>query len=507
MTTKAPIAKLADSVAKVFVPTVCGIALITFIVWMCVGKEFAYALERAIGVLVVSCPCSLGLATPVAIMVGSGLGAKNGILFRTAEGLEHTGRVKILVLDKTGTITVGKPVVCDVIENDFTREELISLAYSLERYSEHPLSKAIIDYAVNEGISPIEVTQFKAVAGKGVQAMVDGELAIGGNRSMLSDYFFSEDIIKKVDSLSRKGKTPLFFLYKGKLGIIAVADVPKDGAREEIEELKKQGVIPVMLTGDNRLTAEAIAEEVGIDHVIAEVFPLDKEKVVSILKKYGRTAMVGDGINDAPALTSSDVGIAIGAGADIAVASSEVVLVKSRLQDVTSAIKLSSRTLTNIKENLFWAFFYNVIGIPVAAGVFASLGFTLTPSLCALAMTLSSICVVSNALRLNLFNPYKKLKRNKKAPKLSKSFDEIIAEVREEVKGEKEIEMKKTIIVEGMMCPHCASHVQEALEALDGVKKVKVKLEKKSVEISLSHDIPDEIITEAVTKSGYKRVE
>ncbi len=506
MTTKAPIAKLADSVAKIFVPSVCVIALITFIVWMCIGKEFAYALERAIGVLVVSCPCSLGLATPVAIMVGSGLGAKNGILFRTAEGLEHTGRIKIVVLDKTGTITVGKPVVCDIIENDFSKNELIQLAYSLEKYSEHPLSLAIIDYAAAEGITPLEVTEFKAVSGKGIQAMINGELAIGGNRAMISEYNLNGDLLNKVDSLSKKGKTPLFFLYKGKLGIIAVADIPKEGAREEIAELKKCGVIPVMLTGDNKLTAKAIAEEVGIDHVIAEVLPLDKEKVVSVLKKYGRTAMVGDGINDAPALTSADVGIAIGAGADIAVASSEVVLVKSRLQDVTAAIKLSSRTLTNIKENLFWAFFYNVIGIPVAAGVFASLGFTLTPSLCALAMTLSSMCVVSNALRLSLYNPYKKTKKNKKVPRFSKPIDEIFEEV-EMIFGEKEIEMKKTIIVEGMMCPHCAAHVQEALEALEGVKKVKVKLEKKSVEITLSQDIPDELITEAVTKSGYKRVE
>lgn len=506
MTTKAPIAKLADSVAKVFVPSVCGIALITFIIWMCIGKEFSYALERAIGVLVVSCPCSLGLATPVAIMVGSGLGAKNGILFRTAEGLEHTGRIKIVVLDKTGTITVGKPVVCDVIENDFTKEELVQLAYSLERYSEHPLSRAIIDYAVNEGIPPIEATEFKAISGKGVQAIINGHLAIGGNRAMISEYSLSNDILNKVDELSRKGKTPLFFLYKGKLGVIAVADVPKEGAKEEIEELKRCGVLPVMLTGDNKLTAKAIAEEVGIDHVIAEVLPLDKEKVVSVLKKFGKTAMVGDGINDAPALTSADVGIAIGAGADIAVASSEVVLVKSRLQDVTAAIKLSSRTLTNIKENLFWAFFYNVIGIPVAAGVFASLGFTLTPSICALAMTLSSICVVSNALRLNLFKPYNKIKKNKKAPSFSKPLDDIFDEVNRTVYGEKEIEMKKTIIVEGMMCPHCAAHVQEALEALEGVKKAKVKLENKSVEISLSHDIPDEIITEAITKSGYKRV-
>ena len=444
---KAPIAKIADKVSGIFVPTVIGISIITFIIWSLLDTGLGFSLTRAISVLVISCPCALGLATPVSIMVGSGVGAKNGILFKNATSLEEAGKIKVIALDKTGTITVGAPRVTDVIEEN---GDLLMLAYSLEKQSEHPLSRAIIEYGEEKGVASLPVTDFKAVAGNGLEGKIGGATIRGGNETFISQFAPIPDSLKlNAQNLAQNGKTPMFFAKNDTiLGIIAVADTIKSDAKEAISELRAMGIKTVMLTGDNERTALAISKEAGVDEVIAGVLPDGKEKVIVDLKKYGKVAMVGDGINDAPALTAADTGIAIGSGTDIAIDSANVVLIKSNMADLPAAIKLSRATLNNIKLSLFWAFFYNCLGIPLAAGVLIPFGITLTPMMGAAAMSLSSFCVVTNALRLNLVKIYKKHKIKEFKP------------------------MTKTIKIEGMMCPHCEAHVKKALEALDGVENV-----------------------------------
>ena len=437
--TKAPIAKIADTVSGIFVPAVIIIAAITFVIWMLVGQPFGYALARAISVLVISCPCALGLATPVAIMVGNGMGARNGIMFKTAVSLEETGKVQIVALDKTGTITKGEPTVIGIFEADGVEDvDLLRVAYAIETKSEHPLAKAIVEFGLSEGIEPAEVTDFKALAGHGLSGIVDKEIVYGGNLELISSKVeVSQDSIGLAEELAMKGETPLFFA-KGDafLGIISVADVIKDDSEEAIRHLKNMGIHVVMLTGDNELTAQAIAKEAGVDEVIAGVKPDGKEEVIKKLQEFGKVAMVGDGINDAPALTRADMGIAIGAGTDVALDAADVVLVKSRLSDVVAAIRLSRATLKNIHENLFWAFFYNVIGIPLAAGAYIhAFGWTLNPMFGAAAMSLSSFCVVTNALRLNLFKMHDSSKD--KANKNSLGHEPLLKrEIKEEKKDE-----------------------------------------------------------------------
>ncbi|MBR6637562.1 MAG: heavy metal translocating P-type ATPase, partial [Lachnospiraceae bacterium] len=456
--TKAPIAKIADKVSGIFVPAVISIAVVTIIVWLLVGENIGFALERGISVLVISCPCALGLATPVAIMVGNGVGAKNGILFKTAVSLETAGKVRIVALDKTGTITLGEPKVTDIIPlSGNSREELLTLAYSLEQKSEHPLAKAILVKAKEEGVVAQEATDFRALPGNGVTAKIGGMVLHGGNADFISSVAkISADVKNKADKLANEGKTPLFFSKGGELaGIIAVADVIKEDSAAAIEEMKNMGLHVVMLTGDNKNTAEAIGKVAGVDEVIAGVLPTGKEAVVRSLQQNGKVAMVGDGINDAPALTRADVGIAIGAGTDVAIDAADIVLVKSSLRDATAVIRLSRKTLKNIHENLFWAFAYNTLGIPLAAGVFiATLGWKLNPMFGAAAMSLSSFCVVSNALRLNFFDIYN-AKKDKKIKLVNN-------------KKEKK-DMIKTMKIEGIMCGHCEARVKKALEAIDGV--------------------------------------
>ncbi len=480
---KAPIAKIADKVSGIFVPIVIGIAIITFIIWTLLDKELSFALIRAISVLVISCPCALGLATPVSIMVGSGVGAKNGILFKNATSLEEAGKIKVIALDKTGTITQGAPKVTDIIcAEGIDKDHFISLAYSLEKQSEHPLSRAIIEHGEENGASAQEVISFKAVAGNGLEGSIDGSIVRGGNTSFISQFAPLPDYLKqKADSLAEAGKTPMFFSENGTvLGIIAVADTIKPDSKEAITELKRMGIKTVMLTGDNERTARAIAEQSGVDEVIAGVLPDGKEKVIQGLRKQGKVAMVGDGINDAPALTAADTGIAIGSGTDIAIDSANVVLVKSNMADLPAAIKLSRATLNNIKLSLFWAFFYNCLGIPLAAGVLIPFGITLTPMIGAAAMSLSSFCVVSNALRLNLVRIYKKHKVKEFKP------------------------MTKTIRIEGMMCPHCEAHVKKALEALAGVENVVPSHVEKKATLTLTSPIDDETLKATVEAQGYK---
>ncbi len=480
---KAPIARIADKISGVFVPTVIAVALVTFTVWMLCGFTFAFALERAITVLVISCPCALGLATPVAIMVGNGVGARHKILFKTAEALEECGRVKAVVLDKTGTLTVGKPTVTDVIcEND--EREFIALAHSLEEKSEHPLASAVNEYAMKMGIPPVETDGFTAVSGLGVRAVYQGDTVLGGNMRFISENASVTDRDKEIaDSLAEEGKTPLLFARGGRIiGIIAVADTVKPDSREAVSELSRMGISTVMLTGDNEKTANAIAKEVGVDRVISEVLPEDKQEYVKELMQSGRVAMVGDGINDSPALTAASVGIAIGTGADIAIDAADIVLMKSSPSDIPSAIRLSRATLRNIKENLFWAFIYNTVGIPLAAGVWIPLtGWQLTPMFGALAMSLSSVSVVLNALRLNLFK-FKKHNNTAKEERL----------------------MKKTVKIEGMMCPHCSGRVKSVLSALDGVVSADVSHERGDAIIELSKDISDEEISALITAQGYR---
>ncbi len=484
--TKAPIAKIADKVSAVFVPSVITIAVVTVIGWLIAGRDFGFALARGISVLVISCPCALGLATPVAITVGSGVGARNGILFKTAVSLEEAGKAKTVVLDKTGTVTSGKPVVTDILPAESTSgKKLLEYAYSLETKSEHPLAGAVNLKAEESGSTAREVTDFEALPGNGLVAKLDGKELVGGNLGFISERAqVSAQQREAAESLAEQGKTPLFFAYDGKLlGTVAVADTIKEDGAAAIAELHKMGLEVIMLTGDNQRTADAVGKAAGVDRVIAGVMPDGKEKVVRELSEQGKTIMVGDGINDAPALTRADTGIAIGAGTDIAIDAADIVLVKSRLGDVPAAIKLSRATLRNIKENLFWAFIYNVIGIPVAAGVFINLfGWQLNPMFAAAAMSLSSFCVVTNALRLNFFKtgakPEKKTKEEKKT-------------------------MEKTLKIEGMMCGHCEATVKKALEELPQVTSAEVSHESGTAKVTLNADISDDALKAVVEAKGY----
>lgn len=500
--TKAPIAKLADKVSGVFVPTVITIAAITIVIWLLLGREFAYALARGISVLVISCPCALGLATPVAIMVGSGVGAKNGILFKTAASLEETGKVKIIALDKTGTITLGEPAVTDIIPSaGMKAEELLSLAASVEAKSEHPLAKAVTAKCKDNGAGISEATDYETLAGSGVKAKVGGADIIGGSLKFLSSQTdISPEITDICNKLSEDGKTPLVFARnKSIIGIIAVADSIKPDSAEAVSELKQLGIKVVMLTGDNERTAKAIGAQTGVDEVIASVLPDGKEEVIRNLKQNGKVAMVGDGINDAPALTRADIGIAIGAGSDIAIESADVVLMKSSLKDAAAAIRLSRAALRNIKENLFWAFIYNIIGIPLAMGAFTHFGITLNPMFGAAAMSLSSFCVVSNALRLNYCKLYGKNGRPS-APAVSSQPSAMKAAEPEKP----QIALTKTITIEGMMCEHCEGYVKEALEALPQIVSAKANHKTGIAVAELTADAPDEDIIKAIEAEGYK---
>ena len=494
--TKAPIAKIADRVSGVFVPMVITIAVLTIIVWLIAGQSIGFALSRGIAVLVISCPCALGLATPVAIMVGNGMGARNGIMFKTAVSLEETGKMQIVALDKTGTITSGEPKVTDIIPAaGVTEDTLLKCAYALENKSEHPLARAILENAKEENAGIEEVTGFQALPGNGLTAILDDHTLYGGNYTFISSKVsVDEDIQKKTERLAEAGKTPLFFGNEDRLlGVIAVADVIKEDSPQAIKELQNMGIHVVMLTGDNERTAKAIGQQAGVDEVIAGVLPEGKEQVIRKLKEKGKVAMVGDGINDAPALTRADMGIAIGAGTDVAIDAADVVLMKSRLSDVPAAIRMSRATLRNIHENLFWAFFYNIIGIPLAAGVWYPLfGWKLNPMFGAPAMSLSSFCVVSNALRLNLFKMYdaskdKKLKA-KKEKKRSKKEDKT---------------MKKIMHIEGMMCGHCEAAVKKALEALPQVDEVVVSHEAGTAELTLNAEIADDVLKKTVEDKDY----
>ena len=495
--TKAPIAKTADKVAGVFVPAVISIAVVTTIVWLLIGREFSFALARGISVLVISCPCALGLATPVAIMVGSGVGAKNGILFKTAASLEHTGRTRIVALDKTGTITSGQPEVTDLIPASGVSEaELLQAAVSLEAKSEHPLAAAIMKRAEETGTRPEPATAFQAIAGSGLRAEVSGAQLLGGSvKYMTSQLALPPELARQADELSQAGKTPLLFAKNGKLlGLIAVADAIKPDSPEAIRQLRGMGVRVVMLTGDNARTAAAIGKLAGVDDVVAGVMPGDKEAVIRELQKYGPVAMVGDGINDAPALTAADTGIAIGAGADVAIDAADVVLMKSTLLDVPAAIRLSRTALRNIHENLFWAFIYNVIGIPLAAGVFVGLGLTLNPMFGAAAMSLSSFCVVTNALRLNLCRLYSPKHDHKGKP---------LPEFHLAEQHKEESVMTKTLNITGMMCGHCEARVKKALEAVDGVQSANVSHVSGSAVVTLTKDVANDVLKSAVEAQDY----
>ena len=490
--TKAPIAKIADKVSGVFVPVVITIAIITFVVWMLVGKTVGFSLARAISVLVISCPCALGLATPVAIMVGNGVGAKNGILFKTAVALEEAGKTTTVVLDKTGTITAGDPRVTDIIPAEgYSEEQLLSIAYSLEKRSEHPLAKAVTVKAEEEGTAFSEVTEFEALAGNGLRAKCGDSQLLGGSFKFISSQSeITDDMNKAVERLSEEAKTPLLFTENGKfVGIIAVADVVKHDSPAAIQQLKNMGIKTVMLTGDNERTAKVIGAQVGVDDVVAGVLPDGKEAVVRKLKQTGKVAMVGDGINDAPALTAADIGIAIGAGTDVAIDSADVVLMKSSLNDIPAAIRLSRATFRNIKENLFWAFIYNVIGIPLAAGVYIKLfGWQLNPMFGAAAMSLSSFCVVTNALRLNFFKPHN-AEHDRKVKQSGHHSDSSLS---------------KTIQIEGMMCGHCESTVKKALEELKNVQNAEVSHEKGTAIVTLTGEVNDKTIKNAIKAAGYK---
>ncbi|MFR7752186.1 MAG: heavy metal translocating P-type ATPase [Agathobacter rectalis] len=504
--TKAPIAKIADRVSGVFVPAVITIAIITIIAWLIADETVGFALARGISVLVISCPCALGLATPVAIMVGNGKGAKSGILFKTAASLEATGRTQIVALDKTGTITSGEPKVTDIVPDETFFEEtgnhagaLLAIAASVEAKSEHPLAKAIMERAKTDEIAVAEVTDFSAVVGNGLTAILAGKMIKAGNLAFVSKFVkVSDDMRAKAVEFSKEGKTPLFFAADDRLcGIIAVADTIKEDSPEAVRQLKNMGIRVVMLTGDNEQTANAIGKQAGVDEVIAGVLPDGKEAVIRKLKKQGRVAMVGDGINDAPALTRADMGIAIGAGSDVAIDAADVVLMKSRLIDVPAAVRLSRATLTNIHENLFWAFFYNVIGIPLAAGLwYPLLGWKLNPMFGAAAMSLSSFCVVTNALRLNLCRVYDPKHDRKATPDRKNKTDKP--------NESEEKSMTKTMNIEGMMCGHCEARVKKALEALDAVSEAAVSHESGTAVVTLSSDISDEKLKETVEAEDYK---
>ena len=541
--TKAPIAKIADRVSGVFVPAVITIAVVTTIVWLLAGQTFGFALARGISVLVISCPCALGLATPVAIMVGNGMGAKNGILFKTAVSLEETGKMDIVALDKTGTITSGEPRVTDVIPSGgVTEKELVSLALSLEKKSEHPLAKAVLLYAKEQQMDAPEAADFQALPGNGLSGTLDGASLAGGSFSYISGHTtVSAQEQASFERLASEGKTPLCFMKNGRLaGMIAVADVIKEDSPQAVKELQNMGIRVVMLTGDNERTARAIGAQAGVDEVIAGVLPDGKESVIRSLKEQGKVAMVGDGINDAPALTRADIGIAIGAGTDIAIDAADVVLMKSRLSDVPAAIRLSRATLRNIHENLFWAFFYNVVGIPLAAGLWYPIfGWKLNPMFGAAAMSLSSFCVVTNALRLNLFKMHDASKDHpmrKRAEKAANkggekaenagavrmgaedtrsigqtaNGNETVAKEMQKSENQKNninmegITMTKTMNIEGMMCGHCEARVKKALEALAGVESAEVSHEKGTAIVSMSADVADDTLKEAVEAQDYK---
>ena len=488
--TKAPIAKVADKVSGVFVPIVIGVAAVTVLIWLIIGQTVGVALARGISVLVISCPCALGLATPVAIMVGSGVGAKNGILFKTAASLEETGKAQIAVLDKTGTITRGEPKVTDIVTAEgISEDEIITNAYSLEKQSEHPLAKAVIGFAEQSGAESFEVSGFEALSGNGLTAYSGKDRLDGGSVKYISGVSkFPESIKAAADKLSQNGKTPLCFSRNGSLlGIIAVADTIKDDSQSAVSEMKNMGIRVIMLTGDNETTANAVGKQAGVDEVIAGVLPEGKESAVRRLRKKGKVIMVGDGINDAPALTRADIGIAIGAGADVAIDAADVVLMNSRLSDVPAAIRLSRAVLRNIHENLFWAFIYNIIGIPLAAGAFtALLGWKLSPMFGAAAMSLSSFCVVTNALRLNFFKIHSSKKDRRRKYK-SKGVDE----------------MEKTLVIKGMMCSHCEAAVKNALESIDGVSGALVSHEAGTAVVTLDRDVSDEALKKAVEDKEY----
>ena len=517
--TKAPIAKVADTVSGIFVPVVILIAFVTMAVWMLAGEGVGFALARGISVLVISCPCALGLATPVAIMVGNGMGAKSGILFKTAASLEETGKTEIVALDKTGTITAGEPEVTDLIPAEGTdAQTLLRLAATLEHRSEHPLARAIVNRAQTEGMTAEEVADFQVLPGNGLTASLHGDVLSGGNETLISQITSLPQALRgRAAELAQAGKTPLYFA-RGKqlLGMIAVADVIKRDSPQAVRELQNMGIRVVMLTGDNERTARAIGAQAGVDEVIAGVLPDGKESVIRSLKEQGKTVMVGDGINDAPALTRADIGIAIGAGTDVAIDAADVVLMKSRLSDVPAAIRMSRATLRNIHENLFWAFIYNIIGIPLAAGIWIPLfGWKLNPMFGAAAMSLSSFCVVTNALRLNLFRMHdgsKDKKLRKKHGPVSHPVREPEQDIRrnnhqadQESTGKKEeTGMKKTLQITGMMCPHCEASVKKALEAMDGVEAAAASHEAGTAVVTLSGDVTDEALKAAVEAQGYE---
>ncbi len=513
--TKTKISEITDRVAGIFVPIVLCFSLITFIFWMCLGKGFvnqlgdttllSYSLERAISILVISCPCALGLATPVAIMAGSGLGARNGILFKNASTLENTGKIDFIVLDKTGTVTEGKPRVTDVLpKGGINEEEFLIIASSIESNSSHPLAKAIASEAKERNLSTIHVDSFENLVGNGIKASIGKDNYLAGSFSFfMKNKIIGESEQKEASSLANDGKTPLFFAKNGYfIGIIAVSDTIKKDSAKAVKELIRLGITPIMLTGDNEKTAKAIAKEAGIDIVVANCLPLDKQNTIKELKQYGKVAMVGDGINDAVALSEADVGIAIGAGSDIAIDSSNLVLMKSSLLDAVAAIRISKATYRNIKENLFWAFFYNLVMIPIAAGAFSALGLAkLRPWMGAAAMSLSSVTVVLNALRLNLFHAYKETRKIQLRKKLAPQFS-----ISNSIQEENE-EMTMKIHVEGMMCEHCVKHVKEAIEKIDGVKEAKVSLTEKNALVTITKDVPTASILQAITGAGYKASE
>lgn len=502
--TKAPIAKIADQVSGVFVPAVVTIAVITILVWLLLGKDIGFALARGISVLVISCPCALGLATPVAIMVANGVGARNGILFKTAVSMEETGKTAIVALDKTGTITQGEPKVTDLLPaEDVTEGQLLADAFHLEQMSEHPLARAVLDCGTQKGVSSKKVSAFQALPGNGLSAVCEGVHLTGGSVAYISSRTALSDKVKQqAQELADQGKTPLCFLRDDRyIGMIAVADVIKEDSPRAVRELRNMGIHVVMLTGDNRRTAEAIGAQAGVDEVVADVLPDGKENVIRELQKFGKVAMVGDGINDAPALTRADMGIAIGAGTDVAIDAADVVLMKSRLSDVPAAIRLSRAALRNIHENLFWAFIYNVIGIPLAAGVWIPLfGWKLNPMFGAAAMSLSSFCVVTNALRLNLFKLHNAGMDHKRKDAIAV---DIISD-NSNNKKEEDNKMTKTIHIEGMMCGHCEAHVKKALEAIDGVAEAQASHEKGTAVVTLTADVADDVLTKAVEEQDYK---
>ena len=489
--TKAPIAKIADKVSFIFVPTILALAFIVTIVWLFINKDVGYALARGISVLVISCPCALGLATPVAIMVGSGVGAKNGILFKNATAIESAGKVNIVVLDKTGTITKGEPKVVDFIPLNIEKAELLKISYSLEKYSEHPLAKAVVSFAQENNVSEYEIKDFKVLPGNGLEGKINKDKIFGGNLEYISTIAkIDKDTLLKIDTFSNEGKTPILFAKNDVLiGIVTLQDTIKDDSIEAIKRLKEMNIDVYMLTGDNEITAKAIAKSVGIDNVIANVKPQEKQNVITSLQQKGFVAMVGDGINDAPALTQANLGIAIGAGSDIAIDAADVVLIKNNLLSLANAIKLGRHTLLNIKENLFWAFIYNVICIPIAAGAFIPLGVTLEPMYGAAAMSLSSFCVVMNALRLNLFRKYETEK------------------ITHDIKGDVNMENIIKLNIEGMMCMHCEAHMRDALSKLDGVVEVlEVSHEAKLAKVKVSKEIFDDTFKATVENAGYNLV-